>query len=381
MIQIMTKNKPYFLTDICRIVLVFFILLPGISLAQTTTHTVQPGETLYKIAEQYNVEVEQLEAWNDINANELSVGTELVIRQTSSSSNQGQDEDAVVHTVKDNETLFSISKQYNVTIAELKSWNNLESNNLNIGQELTVFPSESSKSGEQSITTEEDNQTNTYYTVKNNDSLFKIARDHGMTVDQLKELNNLSTNTIRVGQQLTVRATSSTPSVASTASSSAQGQFINHRVSGSTSIEELVEKFEMDEEEFRALNSDITTSTLRSGQEVTVLAPPSKTFENPYAKNSSSLENLGSISVSPYEQKAKATPTTSGELYNPEALTGAHSNIALGSVIFVKSPDYPHGTFVRINDRITGNGLKLSAAAWNVLNYSGSSGSATIFQN
>ncbi|GAA5521668.1 endolytic peptidoglycan transglycosylase RlpA [Fodinibius salicampi] len=377
---VMTKNKPYFFADILGIVLVLFMLLPGSSLAQTTTHTVQQGETLYKIADQYNVEVEQLEAWNDINANELSVGTELVIRQTSS-SNQSQDENAVLHTVKDNETLFSISKQYNVTIAELKSWNNLESNNLNIGQELTIYPSESSEDGEQSITTEEDTQTNTYYTVKNNDSLFKIARDHEMTVDQLKELNNLSSNTIRVGQQLTVRATSSTPSVSSAASSSAQGQFINHRISGSTSISELIEEFEMDEEEFRALNPDITSSTLRSGQEVTVLAPPSKTFENPYAKNSSSMENLGSISVSPYEQKAKATPTTSGELYNPDALTGAHSNIALGSVIFVENPDYPHGIFVRINDRITGNGLKLSSAAWNVLNYSGSSGSATIFQN
>lgn len=102
---VMTENKPYFFADIFGIVLVFFMLLPGISLAQTTTHTVQQGETLYKIADQYNVEVEQLEAWNDINANEISVGTELVIRQTSS-SNQSQDEDAVIHTVKDNETLF-----------------------------------------------------------------------------------------------------------------------------------------------------------------------------------------------------------------------------------------------------------------------------------
>lgn len=377
---VMTKNRSYFLAGIAGIILASFMLLPGVSLAQTTTHTVQQGETLFNIADQYNVEVEQLEAWNDINANELSVGTELIIRPTSS-SNQEQDEDAVIHTVKDNETFFSISKQYNVTIAELKSWNNLESNNLNIGQQLTIYPPETSESGEESITTEEDTQTNTYYTVKNNDSLFKIAQEHGMTVDQLKELNNLSSNTIRVGQQLTVRATSSTPSVASTASSSAQGQFTNHRVSGTTSISDLVEEFEMDEEEFRALNPDVTSSTLRSGQEVTVLAPPSKTFDNPYTKNSSSMENLGSISVSPYEQKAKATPTTNGELYNPDALTGAHSNIALGSVIFVENPDYPHGIFVRINDRTTNDGLKLSAAAWEALSYTGSSGTATIFQN
>lgn len=93
------------------------------------------------------------------------------------------------------------------------------------------------------------------------------------------------------------------------------------------------------------------------------------------------MNSLGSVTVSHYPNEAKATPTTSGELYNPDALTAAHANIALGSVIFIQGVNAPHGIFVRINDRISGDGLKLSAAAWNTLEFSEPTASATIYQN
>lgn len=364
-------------------IVVLFLCMPQhLSAQSTTTHTIQKGETLFSIAKQYEVDVDQLRQWNDITADQLSVGQTLVVRkegeETSSAERSAQTQ---THTVEAGETLFSVSKQYQVTIAELKAWNDISSNNLKVGQTLTIHPTESVDQQEQSITVDNEAQQNATYLVKNNDSLYKIAEEHGMSVSQLKKLNNLTSNTIRVGQRLTVRASSAPPSVASSATSSPQGQFIAHTISGgSTTVSELVQEFQMDEEEFRSLNTDIESNQLRNGQEVTVLTPSSKTFKNPYVKNSSSLSSLGSVSVSHYDSGEEATPTTSGELYNPDALTGAHSNIALGSVIFVKNPDYPHGIFVRINDRTSGNGLKLSAAAWNTLQFSGTSDSAMIFQ-
>lgn len=364
------------------IIFVLSLCLPHhLSAQSTATHTIQKGETLFSIAKQYNVEIEQLREWNDIKADQLAVGQTLVVgKETGERSAAGDTSETRTHTVEAGETLFSISKQYQVTIAELKAWNNISSNNLQTGQTLTIHPSESAEPREQSITVDNETQQNATYLVKNNDSLFKIAREHGMSVGQLKKLNNLTSNMIRVGQRLTVRASSAPPSVASSATSAPQGQFITHTVRGGTTVSELVQKFQMDEEEFRALNTDIESDRLRSGQEVTVLMPSGKIFKNPYVKNSSSLSSLGSASVSHYDSGERATPTTSGELYNPDALTGAHSNIALGSVIFVKNPGYPHGVFVRINDRISGNGLKLSAAAWNTLHFSGTGDSAMIYQ-
>ncbi|HLR30936.1 MAG TPA: LysM peptidoglycan-binding domain-containing protein [Fodinibius sp.] len=368
--------------------LLLLVAWPGHLLAQSKSHTVQSGETLFSISKEYEVSIQQLRKWNNIQASDLSIGQTLIVQEgrkgeeKTDESPSGSDQPKT-HRVQNDETLFSISKKYHVSIAELKAWNDLKSNRLRIGQTLTVYPSQPASTGkeDQSISSSKSRQSS-YYVVKNNDSLFGIARKHGMSVDDLKRLNNLASNTIRVGQKLTVRGSSGPPSVAAKAGSASQGEFMKYTVrGGSSSISELTKKFRMDEEEFRALNNDIASSTLSNGQEVTVLAPPSKHFKNPYVKNSSSMSDLGSITAAQYQSKLRTEPTTSGELYNPNTLTAAHANIALGSVIFVKNPSSSYGVFVRINDRVSGDDLILSTAAWDALHLSGNQAQVTIHQN
>ncbi|TYP93934.1 rare lipoprotein A [Fodinibius salinus] len=346
-------------------------------LAQGTSHTVQEGETLFSIAQQYDVTVQQVKGWNSLTNNNLSVGQELIIRD-----NTPTDKNQLTHTVKANETLFSISKSYNVSIAEIKSWNNLSSNQLAVGQKLTIYPAEKKSSNESSIVVDEPSDQNTYYTVKNGDTLYRIAQQHRMTVEELKKLNNLASNTIRVGQELTVRDTGTDvpPSVAEAVGSAPQGKFISYEISNSSEgLQDILDKFNMDKQEFKALNTGTNINSLRSGQTVTVLAPPTKVHKNPFLDRLS-LQNLGSASVTKYDTTAKAHPTTNGELYNPDALTAAHSNMALGSVVFIRNPANGIGIFVRINDRTSGNALKLSDAAWESLDLSSSSPQITIYQ-
>ncbi len=347
-----------------------------LTLAQSQTHIVKQGETLFSIAQQYNIEVEQISEWNNLRGNELSVGQTLLVSTPSSDS-------AITHTIQRQETLFSISKQYNVSIAEIKSWNNLSTNNLQVGQELTIYPSEANNQEQQSLVVEKETQRNSYYTVKSGDSLYKIAQEHDMTVEQLKSLNNLTSNTIRVGQQLTVRSKPAPPpSVADEdIESSPQGKFMVHTISGEAkSLQDLLNKFRMDEQEFRALNPSIDKDRFQVGSEITVLAPPTRTYKNPYLM-SSSLQDLGSTAVSQYSENERGNPTTNGELYNPNDLTAAHSNISLGSVIYIENNDNNRGVYVRINDRHSGNGLKLSSAAWKTLNFSSKLPTVTIYQN
>jgi len=362
-----------------KTVLLLFVVLLGtttLTRAQSQTHIVKQGETLFSIAKQYDIEVEQIREWNNLRGNELSVGQTLLVSAPSSDS-------AITHTVQRQETLFSISKQYNVSIAEIKSWNNLSSNNLQVGQELTIYPSEANNQEQQSLVVERETQRNSYYMVKSGDSLYKIAQDHDMTVNELKSLNNLTSNTIRVGQQLTVRSKPAPPpSVADEGiKSSPQGKFMVHTISGDKkSMQDLLNKFRMDEQEFRALNPSIDRNRFQAGSEVTVLAPPSRTYKNPYLMNSS-LQDLGSTPVSQYGQNERGNPTTNGELYNPNDLTAAHSNISLGSVIYIENNDSNRGAYVRINDRHSGNGLKLSSAAWQTLNFSSNLPTVTIYQD
>lgn len=350
--------------------------------AQNQTHTVTKGETLFSIAQQYNVNVAQLKSWNDLQGNSIEVGQQLVIKKNESTGTPSdEDQEVITHEVKPQETLFSISKEYNVRIAELKAWNDLSTNNLEVGQKLKIYPSKAKKKTTQSVVSDKETQQNSYYVVKSGDSLYRIAQKHGMTVNELKKLNDLSSNTIRVGQKLTVRGNSAPPSVAQSTESSPQGKFVEYEVSGgSKTLQQLLGKFKMSKQEFNELNPGVNSSSFQPGRELTMLAPPTRNYKNPYL-SSANLQDLGTTAVSRYNSSEKAKPTTSGELYNPEALTAAHSNISLGSVIFIKNSENKKGIYVRINDRNSGNGLKLSSAAWQALDFNSSSPTVTIYKN
>lgn len=359
--------------NIIKVFLLAGLLLVGLQAAawaQQQTHTVSAGQTLFSIAKQYDVSVDQIREWNNLGDNELRVGQTLIVGRS-------QPEDAISHTVQPQETLFSISKKYRVSITELKRWNNLETNSLKVGQELTVYPpdeqSATADTAQSSLVVNTPTRSNTYYTVKSGDTLYEIARAHNMTLDELKTLNGLTSNTIRVGQRLTVREQGqAAPSVAESSSESTpQGAFVVHTVKQGSSLQSLLNKFSMTEAEFRALNPDVSSS-LQSGQQVTVLLPPSRSYSNPYTVQSN-LKDLGQTLVVSYDTSQVGATTTSGELYNPSQLTAAHSNITLGNVIFVRNPRTNKGIYVRINDRFSGDGLKLSDAAMRSLDLMGNS--------
>lgn len=342
------------------------------------THTVQKGETLFSIAQQYQVSVADLREWNNLSGNEIEEGQVLVIRETVAAG------DSLIHTIQEQETLFSISKQYGVSIAELRTWNNLQENTLEIGQKLVIYPTRGSADTTGtggSLVVDTQTQNNTYYIVKSGDTLYRIAGDHNMSVEELKKLNDLTSNTISVGQRLTVRQTTAPPSVEETTiNSSPQGKFVLYRIQNTITLNELLEKFNMEKPEFRALNPELTETRFQPGERVTILAPPTSTYENPY-RTKARLTDLGETPVSKYSTSETGNTTTSGELYNPQDLTAAHSNISVGTVMYIENPENGRGGFVRINDRISGNGLKLSEAAWQALEFSGSSPTVKIYQD
>lgn len=342
------------------------------------SHTVQQGETLFSISRLYDVTVGDLRRWNRLQSDELDPGQELLVGPP-------RNDDSVVHTVEAGQTLFAVSRLYDVTIAEIQSWNDLEGTQLSEGQELIIFqdqqdersepedistPPDDTEPRESIIRDREGTRGTTYYTVRSGDTLTRIARMHDMTVEQLRDLNNLQSDMLSIGQQLTVRDVQTAPSIAESAEESTpQGKFVNYRIESGESVEDLKERFMMSEDELAALNPDLNIETLQSGQRVTVLLPPSRNFNNPFKKGAS-LENLGEIPATRYSESDRANPTTSGELYNPDYLTAGHSNMPLGNVIYVENPETGRGVYVRINDRTSGSGIKLSHKAFEMLGFS-----------
>lgn len=100
------------------------------------------------------------------------------------------------YVVQKGDSLWSISSKLGVSVSDIKKINNLSSNNLSIGQVL-IIPSKKSDD-------EESNADENVYVVKKGDSLWLIAKNYNTSVDEIKRLNNLSSNTLSIGQKLKI---------------------------------------------------------------------------------------------------------------------------------------------------------------------------------
>lgn len=112
-------------------------------------------------------------------------------------------ENGVTYRVRSGDVLGSIATRHGVTVSQIKSWNNLNSNLIRVGQNLAIAPGTTSKTIAATTTISSSGQTT--YTVQPGDSLWIISKKHeGLTVDQLKRLNNLNDTKIKPGQTLII---------------------------------------------------------------------------------------------------------------------------------------------------------------------------------
>ena len=128
--------------------------------------------------------------------------------KTSGSSNNQQ---RIAYKVKSGDYLGKIASKYGVSVNQLKSWNNLRSNNIQIGQTLYIYKnggptiSQGSTGGSSSKSTTTTQSKTVIYTVKSGDTLFKISQKYpGVSADDIKKANGLKTDAIRAGQKLTI---------------------------------------------------------------------------------------------------------------------------------------------------------------------------------
>lgn len=156
-------------------------------------YIVQAGDTLYGISKKFNTSVQSIKELNNLKDNIITVGKTLIV----SNNNENNPLECIVYTVKKGDSLYSISKKYNTTVDEIKRYNNLTSNLLNIGDRI-IIPC--------NVSNDYKDINNNYvdYIVVKGDSLYSIANKFGTTVDKIKELNDLKTNLLNIGERLIV---------------------------------------------------------------------------------------------------------------------------------------------------------------------------------
>jgi membrane-bound lytic murein transglycosylase D len=112
--------------------------------ASGSTYVVRSGDTLGAIAEVYGTTASNLRAWNGIRGSRISIGQKLTVRAPGSASSTGGNEQ---YKIRSGDTLEIIARRFNVTITQLKAWNNLQSSRIKAGNLLTVRATSSANCG------------------------------------------------------------------------------------------------------------------------------------------------------------------------------------------------------------------------------------------
>lgn len=161
-------------------------------------HQVDAQETLFGISRRYKVTITELLEYNREADAGLAIGQLLKVPYIVKSpvSNVGN-----YHTVAAGETLFSISRRYNISVDQLKALNGLTTGSLAIGQQLKVKGALAESPVKSTVPSA---AVIGFHTVKAQESLYGIAREYGITIQQLKQWNNMTGTNLEVGQLLRV---------------------------------------------------------------------------------------------------------------------------------------------------------------------------------
>ncbi|EOY2591303.1 muramidase-2 [Enterococcus hirae] len=205
-------------------------------------YTVKSGDSVWKIANDHGISMNQLIEWNNIKNNFVYPGQQLVVSKGSSSAsgstsntstgntssntaNTGSTTSGSTYTVKAGESVWSVSNKFGISMNQLIQWNNIKNNFIYPGQKLIVKGGSSSSNASTSTAnnknTASSNTSSTAtgqatYTVKAGESVWGVANKNGISMNQLIEWNNIKNNFIYPGQKLIVKGGSSKASATAT---------------------------------------------------------------------------------------------------------------------------------------------------------------------
>ena len=212
------------------------------------TYTVKRGDTLYGISNQFGVSVADLISLNNVNPSNLQIGTVLKIPIASGVN----PDNTFIYTVKKGDSLYSIARIYNTTVDDLIKINNLKSTNLSIGQKLKISETYNDVTLPDYIN----------YTVKKGDTLYSIAKNNNIDVDTIIRDNSLNTNNLKIGQVLKIR----TQNVEECFGNDYAVEYI---VKKGDTLYSIAKKFNITVDEIKRINN-LKTNNLSIGQKLKV---------------------------------------------------------------------------------------------------------------
>ena len=232
---------------------------------ESVVHKVRSGDTLSRIAQKYGTTASVIKRLNGLNSSRIYPGQRLqvvtgkkYVASTSSSSNVSVDntKSSVEYTVKKGDSLYKIARKYRTTVSALKKINNLSSNNIRVGMKLKVNNGYYVGDGE-------------VYVVRKGDSLYEIAKKHGLGLSTLKQMNNLRSNRIYPGMKLKVSG--KTSSSTTTVNNNSDSEKVVYKVQKGDNLYEIAKKFNVKIKDICKWNNITEKSRIFPGDKLHIL--------------------------------------------------------------------------------------------------------------
>nr|WP_284247617.1 LysM peptidoglycan-binding domain-containing protein [Tetragenococcus halophilus] len=242
--------------------------------SNSSTYTVQAGDSVWLIADKNGITMNQLRDWNNIQNDFVYPGQELTVSNGNSSSGSNSNNNSSnsnntsggSYTVKAGDSVWLIADQNGITMDQLRDWNNIQNDFVYPGQELTV--SNGNSSGGSNSNNSSSNSNNTSggsYTVKAGDSVWLIADQNGITMNQLRDWNNIQNDFVYPGQKLTI----SNGSSSSNSSNNNSSSNTQHRVKSGDSLWMISQEYDISISRLKSINN-LNSDTIFIGQNLKV---------------------------------------------------------------------------------------------------------------
>jgi membrane-bound lytic murein transglycosylase D len=233
------------------------------------TYTVKSGDNLSKIADDYNVEVSDIKEWNDLSSDQINIGQKLKLYTESKTTTKvtktsKKNSKKTEYTVKAGDNLTLIADKYDVDIADLRDWNDLESDKIYSGQVLVIYSDKKTTSK-----TEKTKTKAKTYTVKSGDNLSSIADEFEVTVDQIKDWNDLESDKIYSGQVLKLYAQKKETTKKETSKTEKKKKAQFHTVKKGETLASIADMYDVTVADLKKWNK-LKSAEIFAGQKLTV---------------------------------------------------------------------------------------------------------------
>ncbi|MES2653208.1 MAG: LysM peptidoglycan-binding domain-containing protein [Bacteroidota bacterium] len=364
-------------------------------------YKVEAKETYYSIAKKYNVPYKDVMEFNDSQLLQigvtLKIPTAVPFNSTTSLTQVPPAANFIEYTIKAKDNLNMLANKYGTTVDDIKKFNQLNSISLQIGQVLKI------PTGKDQIAVTESSSPSAYktpekttapviesantsgnfsatlisHTIKAKESLNVLAQKYGTTVESIKQLNNLRSSSLRIGQVLKIEATTgetneaqqeaatqqivSTKAIVNTPTAKSDGSF-EHTVATGETIYSIAKKYNLTTYQLKTANS-IADNELTIGQKLTIKGASKidsqtntedEEDDHTEATKDPKLKQASKFGLVQFNEKGIAAWIADQDL-DPAKMLVLHRTAPVGTIIKVINPMTNRSAYAKVVGKFTEN--------------------------